>query len=117
MNELWVRVALVAGALAIAGVIALIRHRHARTGVHTVDAKSLDAGVYFFSSATCATCVQARAKLDSALGGTGYREFAWENEPDAFTRYGVEQVPALMVVDEGGRGRVYLGQPDRALGP
>ncbi|HEX6299124.1 MAG TPA: hypothetical protein VF148_01505 [Acidimicrobiia bacterium] len=117
MNELWVRVALVTGALAIAGVIALVRHRHVRAGVHTVNARSLDAGVYFFSSATCATCVQARAKLDSALGGKGYREFAWESEPDAFTQYGVDQVPAVMVVDDGGRGRVYPGQPDRALGP
>lgn len=117
MNEIWARVALVGGALVIVGLIALIRHRHVRSGVRSVAGTGLGAGVYFFSAASCATCARARAKLDSALGVKGYEEFAWESDPETFTEYGIEQVPAVMVVDDGGRGRVYLGQPDRALGP
>jgi hypothetical protein len=115
MNELWLRVALVAGALAITGVIIILMRRRAAVGVRNVSAGGLDSGVYFFSAATCATCEQARAKLDSTLGVDGYEEFTWEREPEAFAEYGVEQVPAVMVVDEGGRGRVYRGQPDHAM--
>ena len=109
MNEFWVRVAVVAGALAVAGVIISITRRRATVGVRTVSAGQLDAGVYFFSAETCATCEQARAKLDSTLGVGGFEEFTWEREPEAFAAYGVEEVPAVMVVDESGRGRVYLG--------
>jgi hypothetical protein len=117
MNELWLRVALVAGALAIAAVIALITRRRASKEVRTVRAESLGAGVYFFSAATCDTCERARVSLDSKLGAGGYTELAWERHPDVFAEHGVDQVPAVMVVDDSGRGRVYLGQPDLAVGP
>jgi hypothetical protein len=117
MNDLWVRLAVVAGALAVAGLIALITRRRTTAGVRTVRARDLAAGVYFFSSVTCGTCDQARTKLDSTLGADGYEEFAWERHPETFTELGVDQVPAVMVVDHGGRGRIYFGQPDRALGP
>lgn len=117
MNELWVRVALVAGALALAGVIALMVRRRATARVRTVKTRGLEAGVYFFSAATCATCEQARTKLDSSLGPDGYKEFAWEHHPQIFTEYDIDQVPAVMIVDDGGRGRIHFGQPDLALGP
>jgi hypothetical protein len=117
MNELWLRVALVAGALVIAGVIAMITHRRAIEGVRVVRVTHLDPGVYFFSSASCSTCEQARAKLDSALGGSGYTEFAWEQHPETFAEYGVDQVPAVMMVDDARRGRISFGQPELALGP
>jgi hypothetical protein len=115
MSELWVRVALVAGVLAIAGATALIGRRRARQVVRIVRAPDLDPGFYFFSSTSCTTCDQARAKLDTTLGPGEYKEFVWEEHPEAFTEYSVDQVPALMVVDDSGRGRLHLGQPDPAL--
>jgi hypothetical protein len=115
MSELWVRLALVAGVVAIGGAIALIGRRRARQAVSIVRAPDLDPGFYFFSSTSCTTCEQARAKLDTVLGPGGYKEFAWEEHPEAFTEYSVDQVPALMVVDHSRRGRLHLGQPDRAL--
>jgi hypothetical protein len=115
MNDLWVRVALVAGALAVAAVITLIARRRASRKVRIVRAGGLDSGVYFFSASTCASCEQARVELDSSVGVAGYTEFAWERHPEIFSEYGVEQVPAVMVVDDAGRGRLYPGQPGGAL--
>lgn len=117
MNELWARVALVVGALALAAVISLIVRRRASAGIRSVKTRGMDSGFYFFSAETCATCEQARAKLDSSLGSDGYEEIAWEQHPEVFTEYGIDRVPAVMVVDDGGRGRLYFGQPDKALGP
>ncbi|MGH3649714.1 MAG: hypothetical protein ACRDU9_03320, partial [Acidimicrobiia bacterium] len=57
----------------------------------------------------------ARRKLDAFLGEGGYREMAWEREPVRFDELGIDSVPAVLVVGEGGRGRLYPGQPDRAL--
>ena len=114
MNDVWLRAALVAGALVIAGLIALISRRGANARVQIVQGTSLDPGIYFFSSATCATCEQARAMLDSKLGPKGYAELAWERHPEVFTRHGVEKVPAVMIVDDAGRGRIRFGVPDRA---
>jgi hypothetical protein len=115
MNDLWVRVALVAGALAVGSVISLIARRRASGTVRIIRASGLDSGVYFFSASTCASCEQARVKLDSSIGVEGYTEFAWERDPETFSVYGVELVPSVMVVDDAGRGRLYPGQPDRVL--
>lgn len=117
MSELWLRVAIVGGALAVAGLIASITRRRAAKATRTVQTVHLEAGVYFFSAATCATCERARARLDSKLGASGYTEFAWEHHPDVFSEYGVDQVPAVMVVNHEGKGRLRFGQPERALGP
>jgi len=72
-------------------------------------------GVYFFSSSTCHTCEQARDKLDARLGQDGYTEYAWEDEPGPFGDFDVDAVPAVVILEEGGRGRLYPGQPDKAL--
>lgn len=117
MSEIWIRTGLVIGALAAAGIIALIQRRRAAAPVRSVKTKGLAPGVYFFSSATCSTCDQAREKLESSLGADGYTEFAWDLHPDMFTELGIDQVPAVVIVDDAGRGRLHLGQPDRALDP
>lgn len=117
MSELWLRVAIVGGALVVAGLIALITRTRAANAIRTVRAEHLEAGVYFFSATTCETCERARDRLDSKLGASGYTEFAWEHHPDVFSEYGVDQVPAVMVVNHEGRGSLRFGQPDRALGP
>lgn len=107
--------AVVAGALAVAGVIAVIRHRRASAQVPTVQARGFSPGVYFFSSVACPPCEQTRNTLVAALGTSGYEEFVWEHHPETFTEYGVDQVPAIMIVDDGGLGRIYFGQPDPGL--
>lgn len=51
----------------------------------------------------------------AALGETGFTEYVWEDDPGVFSELGIDAVPAVLVVGEDGRGRLYPGQPDRAL--
>jgi hypothetical protein len=82
--------------------------------VREIEVSSLASGTYFFSSATCSTCRTARRMLDEHLGPDGYTEYSWESAPEHFERLGIGEVPATLVVS-GGRGRLYPGQPGRAL--
>jgi len=115
MSELWVRIGLIAAAIAGVAVIALVQRRRAVGPVRAVETAGLAAGIYFFSSASCPTCRRAREKLDASIGDSGYDELVWEEQPGAFTDLGVDAVPAVMIVDHDGRGRLYPGQPERAL--
>ena len=115
MSELWVRIGLVAAALAMAAAIALIQRRRAVAPVRAVETGGLATGVYFFSSASCPSCRRAREKLDASIGASRYEELVWEEQPVAFADFGVDAVPAVLIVGEGGRGRLYPGQPERAL--
>jgi mono/diheme cytochrome c family protein len=116
MDEIWVRIGLVAGALIVAGAVtAVLRARARQRPVREVDAAEFEPGVYLFASSTCASCHMARVKLDAALGVDGYVEMAWERDPGVFTALEVEAVPAVMIVSAGGRGRIFPGQPDKAL--
>ncbi len=115
MDEVWARVGLVIGALAVAACVILIQRWRTRRPVRTVEVADAAPGVYFFSSSTCATCEQAREKLDARLGEDAYTEYAWENDPGPFADFDVDAVPSVVVLEEGGRGRLYPGQPDKAL--
>lgn len=115
MSETWARVALVLGALAVAGLVVLFQRWRLRRPVREVESGTLSGGVYFFSSASCPTCAVARRKLEARLGASGYTEYAWEEEPGPFSDLGVDAVPAVAILDDDGRGRLYPGQPGRAL--
>lgn len=115
MDEIWVRIGLIVGALAVAVAIALIQRRRAGGPVRRIEATGLAPGIYFFSSATCPTCARARGKLDSTLGEAAYSELAWEEDPGVFGDLGIEAVPAVMIVEEDGPGRLYPGQPEKVL--
>lgn len=115
MDEIWARLGLVVGALAVAGCVILIQRWRARLPIRTVDVADAPPGVYFFSSSTCQTCERARAKLDARLGEDGYMEYAWEDDPGPFGDFDVDAVPAVVILEEGGRGLLYPGQPDKAL--
>jgi hypothetical protein len=112
MDEVWLRVVLVSAVFLIAGGIALARRRHAP--VRKIRSLDLESGVYLFTSEGCDTCATARAKLAGSLGD-GFTEFVWEREPEHFGALAVEAVPSVLVVDETGHGRLYPGQPHRAL--
>jgi len=115
MDDIWGRIVLIAVVVAVALGVAVIQRRRSLNPVRAVDAGDLGPGVYFFSSTGCATCDRARAKLEEALGSSGYTEISWEQEPEPFEKIGVEAVPAVMLVDERGRGRLYTGQPDEVI--
>lgn len=115
MDEIWARVGLVAAALAVAGSIAVWQRGWGRARMRDVSVVTLEPGTYYFSSASCPTCAVAREKLDQTLGDRGYVEFSWEEDPGVFAEVGVDAVPAVLIVNRAGRGRLYPGQPERAL--
>jgi hypothetical protein len=49
------------------------------------------------------------------LGQEGYTELRWEEEPSKFGEVGVDAVPAVLLVRDSGRARLFPGQPERAL--
>jgi hypothetical protein len=51
----------------------------------------------------------------SAVGIDGFTEHVWEEDPGVFSDLGIDAVPAVLVIREGGQGRLYPGRPDRAL--
>jgi hypothetical protein len=112
MDELWTRIFLIAVALLMAAMVVAVRRKMALSAPRRLGATGLQAGVYLFTSADCAECALARAKLDTRTGEGGYREIAWETEPEFFTRLGVDAVPATMIVEADGSARLWPGQPD-----
>lgn len=115
MDDVWVRAALVAGALAVAGVVVAAQRWRARRPLRTPGPTGLDPGLYLFSSSDCDTCRQARETLDARIGRDGYVEIEWQDQDDVFTEVGVDAVPTVVIVSTNGRGRIFPGQPGRAL--
>jgi hypothetical protein len=113
MDEVWLRVLLVSTVFLVAAGIAMFRRR--RPPVRTIRSLDLAGGVYLFTSDGCETCATARAKLEESLGHGKFSEVTWEREPEHFEALGIEAVPAVLVVDESGNGRLYPGQPPRTL--
>lgn len=114
MGEIWVRLLLVAGALVVVALVISLTRRRRRSG-RVFDAAGLRPGVYLFTSATCADCVAARARLAEGLGVSGFAEIEWEKDPDLFTQVGIELVPSTVVVTPDGTATRYPGIPDRLL--
>lgn len=115
MDEIWLRVGLIAGALVIAAVITLfLRSRFTETKRSLVET-GLQPGVYFFSSSGCSDCLLARQTLSDALGEEGFLEIAWEGDRDIFDRLGVDAVPATMIVAADGSGTLWPGRAKPAL--
>jgi hypothetical protein len=70
--------------------------------------------VVVWTSATCASCERATAKarlLENA--DTAYVEVAWQDRRDLHDRYGVDDVPLLVLADAEGVVKVsFVGVPE-----
>lgn len=113
MDEVWLRIVVVAVVFATALGIAMARRGRQRA-VRMIPSSDLAAGLYFFSSDGCATCDAARALLVDSRGDD-FDEFVWEQHPQTFQKLAIDAVPSVLLVDETGSGRLYPGQPKRAL--
>ncbi len=103
MNEVWLRLAIVVGAVGVSLlVVGLMRRRKAVSA--SLDQGALGPGVYLFTSSTCSDCGGARARLEDMLGGAGYTEIAWEDDPGLFTQLGIDAVPCTVLVGDDGSG-------------
>ena len=113
MDDVWIRAGLVAAALLVVGVVLLVLRWKESAQARRVSVKGLGPGIYLFTSTTCPTCITARERLSERVDV--FEEIVWEEQPGLFTELGVDAVPAVLVVGEGGSGRLFPGQPDRVL--
>ena len=114
MNEVWLRLAIVIGAVVVSLLIgAMLRRRPSVSDSR--DGAALAPGVYLFTSSTCADCVGARERLEDMLGSGGYMEIGWEDDPGLFTHLAIDAVPCTVVVGDDGSASLHPGMPDGAL--
>lgn len=115
MDEIWLRVALIGGALAVAASVTMFLRWRATGSPSEVEDVGLDVGVYLFTSSACPDCASVRRTLTEELGGEGFEEVRWEEDPGLFHRLGIDAVPATLVVNRDGSGMLWPGRPEDAL--
>ena len=115
MDELWARIGLIVGALAVAYLLTLVIRVRAGGSPRSVDETGLRQGVYLFSSSACPACKAVRQQLSEVLGEDGFLELSWEESPGVFHDLGIAAVPATLVVAEDGSGTIFPGEPGAAL--
>jgi cytochrome c553 len=72
--------------------------------------------VVLWTSETCASCHEAAAKASLLAGPeVAYDEIPWQHRKELHDRYGIEDVPLLVLADAEGVVRLsYVGRPDFA---
>ena len=115
MDEVWLRLSLIGGALLVVLVITLVLRSTASRGPLKITATGLKQGIYLLSSSACPDCATAREYLEDKLGNDGFDERSWETEPGLFGRIGVDAVPATLIVDLEGAAVLWPGHPGKAL--
>jgi hypothetical protein len=110
------RVLLVATTVVVVAITYAVVRRRERDGGRPLLTTRLAPGIYLFTSATCADCIEARVRLTQEVGEGGFEEIGWESDPGAFDDYGVAVVPATMIVARSGRARLFDGLPSRLGG-
>ena len=70
--------------------------------------------VVVWTSTTCESCARATAKASVLRSDTvGYVEVAWQDRRDLHDRYGIEDVPMLVLADAEGVVRAsFVGAPE-----
>lgn len=112
MSETVVRVLVIVGILAIVLVAAAVAGRSRRARPQRTTREDLPPGVHLFTSATCATCKEARAVIQSVYGDS-FTEIRHEDDPQSFGHHGIARVPTAIVVLTDGSALVFEGVPRR----
>jgi hypothetical protein len=110
MDDLWIRILVVAIGVVVVASFAGFRRR-AGSGARTLAHTGLTPGVYLLTSRSCGDCETARRLIGEQVGRDGYTEVEWELEPGLFQDLGIGAVPGTLVVDEDGAARWHEGVP------
>ena len=114
MDEIWIRLTLISGAMGVALLVTMILRSRSSSGSRRLETTGLAKGVYLFTSSGCLDCLSAREALVESLGDQ-FVEIEWNRNPALFDQLGVSAVPATLLVEPDGSGTVFPGQPGRAL--
>ena len=115
MSEIWLRLALVVSMVLVAVGVGFLFRAMRQNRPMVIDPGGLRPGVYLFSSGECLECGPSRDQLTDALGGDGFVEVRWEEEPERFREHGIDSVPTTIVVGHDGSATLFSGTPGAAL--
>lgn len=108
-DEIVIRVALVVAVAVAAVVSAMVARRGTSLRRRPVTLSGHGPGVVFFSSETCSSCAEMRARL---ADWTDVTEISYESAGEAFPAE-VDRVPAVAVLAEDGTGWIAFGLVSR----
>lgn len=108
------RVVLVGAVVMVVVVVIVVLRRRPVVRSREVKATGLPPGVYLMTSDGCDTCARARETLTRRK--VAYTELSWEKNPEAFDQTGIDAVPSVLRIDEGGGGTWWRGGVPRRLG-
>lgn len=108
------RVLLVAAVALVVVVAIVVLRRRPIVRAREVEAAGLPPGIYLMTSDGCDTCARARQVLTRR--SVAYTELSWEKNPEVFDQIGVDAVPSVLRIDEGGRGTWWRGGVPSRLG-
>ncbi|MGH8925053.1 MAG: hypothetical protein ACRDWA_10510 [Acidimicrobiia bacterium] len=110
MSDLSWRI-IILGVVAVAALFSIWRSSQSKRAKPVHVARSdLGPGVHFFSSETCATCLDTRRVLQSVYGDA-FREVRFEDDPAGFGSFAVSSVPTIFVLGPDGNGIRLEGVP------
>lgn len=121
MDEVAVRLVVVAGIAGAASVAAMLARRGRAWRRRVFEPSDLRPGVHLFSSEGCSSCARARASIEEA--GLSFFEHTYEQEAELLDENGITRVPTVAWVPvDGGAGWAAEGIPStralvRWLGP
>lgn len=108
------RALLVAAAAVVVVALILVLRRRPVVRARPVQGSTLPPGVYLLSSDGCDTCERARATLTRRA--VSHTELSWDKNPEVFERLGIDAVPSVLRIGEGGDGTWWRGGVPRTLG-
>jgi hypothetical protein len=112
MSETGIRILVIVGILAVVLVASVVAGRSRRARPQRTTRDDLPPGVHLFTSATCATCTEARAVIHSVYGES-FTEIRHEDDPQSFGHHGIARVPTAIVVLADRTALVFEGVPRR----
>lgn len=108
------RLLIVAAVTLVVVVVILALRRRPIVRRRRVRGSDLPAGLYLLTSDGCDTCRRARETLTKRR--IAYTELSWEKNPDVFETLGIDAVPSVVRIEEGGAGTWWRGGVPRILG-
>jgi hypothetical protein len=112
MSETGIRLLVIAAVLLLGGVAAVTTSRTKRARPARATRDDLPPGVHLFTSATCATCTEARTVIASTYRNA-FTETRFEDDPQSFGHHGIARVPTAIIVLSDGTAWVFEGVPRR----
>lgn len=112
MSETGIRILVIVSILTVVLVAAAFAGRSRRARPQRTTRDDLPPGVHLFTSATCATCTEARVVITSVYGES-FTEIRHEDDPQSFGHHGIERVPTAIIVLADRSALVFEGVPRR----